>query len=365
VHAIALGADGLRLVERPMPQVTADDEIKVRTIAVGVCGTDRRLVRQRNAAQRRSKLVIGHEMLGEVTETGAAVRRVQPGDLAVFTVRRSCGQCLNCAQNRSDMCSTGHFSERGIRGLDGFQAEFVVDRESSVVKVPRPIGCSGVLIEPLSIVEKAIHEMVLLQRARLPDALAHPHWLSEKRALVAGLGPVGLLAALVLRLRGAQVTGLDIVDPDNERVRWLQHIGGDYIDSREINPERIDEVVEPVDVIVEAAGVPALAFNLIDTLTLNGAYALTGIPVEDRTIRIAGAALMRTLVQKNQLLLGSVNSSRDHFQMAVEDLEQARFRWGNHVDALITERRKPEDFEVALQERASDEIKVVIDWSRD
>jgi threonine dehydrogenase-like Zn-dependent dehydrogenase len=359
VRAIVLDADGLRMAQYPEPQITAEDDIKVRTIAVGVCGTDRALLHDHRAAP---ELVIGHEMLGQVIEVGPAVRRVKPNDLVVFTVRRSCGQCVSCAQQRSDMCSTGDFGERGIRGLHGFQCEYVVDRESNAVVVPEAIGEAAVLVEPLSIVEKAIHEVLLLQRARLPDALAHPHWLHDKRTLVAGLGPVGLLAALVLRLRGAHVFGLDVVDPGDARVRWLQHIGGEYIDGRRHDERRIDETIGPADLIVEAAGAPALAFNLIEALGLNGAYALTGIPIHDRTIRIAGSELMRALVLKNQLLVGSVNSARDHFLMAVDDLLHARLLWGSHIDGLITERRQPEELENALQERAGDEIKVVIDW---
>jgi threonine dehydrogenase-like Zn-dependent dehydrogenase len=352
------------MVERAEPQIAADDEIKLRTVAVGVCGTDRALLNDPDFELPRGEreLVIGHEVLGEVVEVGPAVRRVRPNDLAVFTVRRSCGRCQPCAQQRSDMCSTGDFTERGIRGLDGFQAEYIVDRESNVVQVPVQIGELGVLIEPLSIVEKAIHELLLLQRARLPDAAARPCWLCEKRALVAGLGPVGLLAALVLRLHGTHVIGLDIVDEDSARARWLQQIGGTYLDSRSLSTQRIDDAIGPVDLIVEAAGVPALAFNLIDALDRNGVYALTGIPVRDRTITIPGSELMRALVQKNQLLVGSINSARDHFQMGVDDLLQARLRWGSQLDALITEKVKPEEFQTAWQEGANDEIKMVIDW---
>src|SRR5262245_345876 len=107
MRAIASSAAGPQLVHRPEPQIEADDEIKVRTIAVGVCGTDRTLLQGQDTERRAGDwLVLGHEMLGQVIETGAAVQRVEPGDLAVFTVRRGCGECVSCAQQRSDMCST-------------------------------------------------------------------------------------------------------------------------------------------------------------------------------------------------------------------------------------------------------------------
>lgn len=149
--------------------------------------------------------MIGHENFGQVVETGKAVTRVRPGDYAVFTVRRSCGRCLPCRMHRSDMCLTGDYTERGIRGADGYQAQFVVDNEEYVVRVPAELELVGVLTEPLSIGEKAIQDAVRVQSVRRPDSLATPEWLSGRRCLVAGLGPVGLLAALALRLRGAEV----------------------------------------------------------------------------------------------------------------------------------------------------------------
>src|SRR5690606_30851535 len=104
-----------------------------------------------------------HELLGQVVEIGDAVTRVQPGDLATFTVRRGCGECEPCAINRSDMCRTGRYRERGIKGLDGFQTEYIVDAEEHIVRIPAELEAVGVLTEPLSIVEKAIDEAVRLQ----------------------------------------------------------------------------------------------------------------------------------------------------------------------------------------------------------
>jgi glucose 1-dehydrogenase len=354
----------MRLADVPEPSVSAPDQIKVRIIRVGICGTDREEAEggRARAPDGRDELVIGHEMLGRVVETGASVSRVAPGDLVVFTVRRGCGTCLPCAMERSDMCLSGAFRERGIWGLDGYQAEMVVDSERYAVRVPPELEDIGVLTEPLSVAEKAVDEAVRIQAARLPGAAARPYWLHGRRCLVAGLGPIGLLAAACLRLRGAEVYGLDIVDQQSTRPLWLAHIGGTYIDARKVSPHGVQKVVGGVELIFEATGVAAIELNLLDALATNGIYVLTGIPGGDRPLQLQGAELVRRLVLGNQLMVGSVNASRDHFQMAVDDLLRARAQWPGHIEKLITDRRPFADFSRALARNDPDEIKVTVEW---
>lgn len=365
--AVVTGTTELKLVDRPEPSITEPDQVKVRVLCVGICGTDREEAAggRADAPEGRKELVIGHEMLGKVLEVGDDATRVKPGDYAVFTVRRVCGGCLPCRMNRPDMCHTGDYRERGIKGLDGYQTEIVVDKERYAVRVPPEIESIGVLCEPLSVAEKAIEEAVGLQRARLPDAMATPEWLYGRRCLVAGLGPIGLLAALALRLRGAQVYGLDIVEPDTARPRWLAGIGGVYVDGRKVPPEKVDDRLGAMDLILESTGVASLEFNLLDALALNGVYVLTGIPGGDRPLNIHGAQIIRQLVLKNQVMLGSVNAARDHFQMAVDDLTHGLLLWGDHLKDLITGRFRYTDFAAALRGHDVDEIKTVVEWGID
>lgn len=362
--AVIPGTAQVRLVDRTEPSISSPDEVKVRIVRVGICGTDREEATGGRALvpTGRQDLVIGHEMLGVVVETGKAVARVQPGDYAVFTVRRGCGKCMPCAMNRSDMCRTGDYQERGIWGADGYQTEFAVDKEQYVVRIPRELEPIGVLTEPLSVAEKAIDEAVRLQFARLPDALATPDWLQGRHCLVAGLGPIGLLAALALRLRGAKVFGLDIVDPASARAQWLANIGGQYVDARQVPANRVNEALGPMELIVEATGIAALEFNLLDALALDGVYVLTGIPGGHRPIEIAGSELISRLVLGNRVMVGSVNASRDHYQMAVDDLMAAHLQWGAHLDRLITNRYPHTEFLAALGRQDENEIKVVLEW---
>jgi len=367
MHAIALtpGTTTVQLVDRPAPALGSPYDVKLRVLQVGICGTDREEADggRARAPDGATELVIGHEMFGQVVEVGASVTRVKPGDYAVFTVRRGCGTCAPCAVNRADYCETGSYRERGIWGLDGFQAEFVVDQERYVVQVPPEIAPVGVLTEPLSVAEKAIDEAIHTQTGRLPTGGVAPNWLFGRRCLVAGLGPIGLLAALALRLRGANVFGLDVVDTGSARPSWLTAIGGSYIDGRQVAADTIDDAIGPMDLILEATGIAALEFNLLDALALNGVYVLTGIPGGERPIQIQGADLIRQLVLGNLAMVGSVNASRDHFQMAVDDLASAHLRWGDHVNKLITNRYPAVAFDTALHTHTPDDIKTVIDWT--
>ncbi len=363
---ITPGTNAIRIVDRSEPSISADDEIKVKVLRVGICGTDREEAGGgRSLAPRGSQeLIIGHEMIGQVIETGKKVVRLKRGDFTVFTVRRGCDNCLPCKMNRSDMCVTGDFTERGIWGKDGYETETVIDKEQYAVRIPPGLKDAGVLTEPMSIVEKAITEAVSLQSSRLPDAPSTPNWLFGRRCLVAGLGPVGLLGALALRLRGAEVYGLDVVDANSSRPTWLRGIGGEYIDGRQVSANKVDETIGPMDFILEAAGIPKLDFELIDALATNGIYALTGIPGGDRPIQISGGEVMRKLVLKNQLMFGSVNAAHDHFQMAVSDLANATASWGDLIQKLITHRHPFEDFLAAFRGHSPDEIKTVIEWSK-
>ena len=364
--AVVPGTKNVQLVDRPEPEVTAPDEVKMKVLRVGICGTDREEAAggRADAPRDHKDLVIGHEMFGRVTEAGSAVKTVKAGDLGVFTVRRECGHCPACLAGRSDMCTSGDYTERGIKGRDGYQTEFVVDREHYFVKVPNELVSVGVLAEPTSVAEKAIDEALRVQAARLPYSQDADGWLKGKRALVAGLGPIGLLAAIALRLRGATVLGLDVVDENSLRPSLLRQIGGIYVDGRQTKPSAMDDHYGQIDLILEATGVAKVEFDLLEALGTNGVYVLTGIPGGDRPLNIDGAALMRKLVLRNQVMIGSVNESVSHFQTGIQDLTQAVKLWSDVVARLITHVVPYKDFADVLLKHPENEIKAVVEWAK-
>ncbi len=339
----------VQLKDWPEPQIQKPDEIKVKVIRVGICGTDREEVSggRADAPPGEKELVIGHEMLSRVVEIGPQVKTVKVGDLVVISVRRGCGACSPCNMNRSDFCLTGNYTERGIKGRHGFQCDFVVDQEMYAIKVDPSIESIGVLAEPMSVVQKAIEEATSIQTKRLPYPF---EW---KKALVAGLGPIGLLAALVLQLRGVKVYGLDIVDPASPRAKVLTEMGGTYIRQKP---------AEPFDIILDAAGIAKLDFDLISCLGVNGIFVLTGVPGDQRLTDIDGARLMRQMVLKNQVMVGSVNESIYHFERGIADLQAASKKWPGLIEKFITKKVPHASFQDAMKHHSPDEIKVVIEW---
>ncbi len=364
--AITPGTTKVNIIDRPEPNLSAPNEIKLRVLRVGICGTDREEASggRADAPPGQKDLVIGHEMFGQVVEVGSQVKPVQPGDFGCFTVRRGCGECPACLNDRSDMCSTGKYTERGIKQRDGYETELVVDQLQYFVKVPKDQVPLGVLSEPTSVAEKAIDEALAVQVARIPGTTDTENWLEGKQVLVAGLGPIGLLAAVALRLRGATVLGLDVVDENTLRPQILKQLGGKYVDGRQTKSSALDDAYGQIDMIFEATGIARVEFDLLGALGINGVYVLTGIPGGDRPLQLDGAALMRQLVLRNQVMIGSVNASRKHFELAVTDLGKAYKTWGKTMEQLITHIVPYPNFADVLEKHPDNEIKAVIEWSK-
>src|SRR5213078_4594126 len=206
--AVFPGKRQVQLIDREPPRLAAPTEVRLRMLDVGVCGTDREICafQYGTPPAGHDHLVIGHESLGEVVEVGAAASRLKPGDLVVPMVRRPCphADCVACRAGRQDFCFTGDFSERGIKGLDGFMTETVVDDERYMHVVPRSLRDVAVLVEPLTIAEKALIQVSQVQQ-RLPWACAVEPGKPRRachRAVVLGAGPVGLLGAMALAAAG-------------------------------------------------------------------------------------------------------------------------------------------------------------------
>lgn len=335
----------IRLVDRPAPTLERDDEVRLRILDVGVCGTDHEIARFEYGTPPAGEpyLVMGHESLGEVAEVGRGVTELKPGDLVVTTVRRPCGrpECRPCAHDRPDYCTTGAYTERGIKGRHGFMTEEVVDLAKNMHAVPAGIADIAVLTEPLTITEKALNE--------LDSVLTRMPWIDprkeEKRgmnAVVLGAGPVGLLGAMALIVRGFDTWIYSRESAKSPRADWVYSIGAKYLESGTLPVAQLGKAVGNVDLILEATGSANLAFAALPAIGMNGMMVYTGVPGGKNSVTLDAERIMRDLVLENQLLYGTVNAGPRAFEHAIADLGRFDVRWPKQVRSLITGRFPPE-----------------------
>jgi threonine dehydrogenase-like Zn-dependent dehydrogenase len=355
----------IKLIDHPEPSIASPTDVKLRMIEVGICGTDREIVTFQYGTPPPGSdyLVIGHESLGEVVETGPAVRTLKKGDLVITTVRRPCDhpQCVACRAGRQDFCYTGDFTERGIKGRHGFMTEFVVDDEQFMNHVPAGLRDVAVLVEPLTIAQKAMEQLWQVQ-ARLPWACpvepGKPALFCHK-AVVLGAGPVGLLGAMALAVRGFQTFVYSKNPVSSDRAQLCSSIGVKYISSEQTSVDEMAEMVGGIDLIYEAVGASSLAFDVMRVLGTNGVFIFTGVPGRKGPVQVDTDHLMRDFVLKNQVIFGTVNASRQAFADAIADLAEYRRRWPGSLEKLIT-RRYSVDQAVELLTGRVDGIKNVV-----
>src|SRR6266404_1478176 len=343
--AVVPGTQEVRLIEQEAPPVTAPTHVKLRMLDVGVCGTDREICafQYGTPPDGTEHLVIGHESLGEVVEVGAAVTRLKRGDLVVPMVRRPCAHegCAACRAGRQDFCFTGDFSERGIKNLHGFMTEFVVDDERYMHVVPRALRDVAVLVEPLTIAEKALIEVNQVQQ-RLPWDCQHQKMCH--RAVVIGAGPVGLLGAMALVARRFDTSVYSRELAPNPKADLVASIGAHYFSAQNTPLEQLAEQVGNIDLVYEATGASAIAFQMMKVLGTNGIFVFTGVPGRKAPIEVDTDVIMRNLVLKNQVVFGTVNAGHEAFEAAIRDVALFQERWPLAVRALITGRHPVEAY---------------------
>jgi len=334
----------VRVTDHPEPRLESPKQIRVRVLDVGVCGTDREIAEFQYGTPPKGfdHLVIGHEALSEVVETGAEASRVKKGDLVVLTVRRPCPEmCIACRQGRQDFCYTGDFTERGIKERHGYMTEFVVEDEQYAWRVPPELREIAVLTEPLTIAEKGLEQLWQVQQ-RLPwacEADAAKKGPGEcHHALVLGAGPVGLLGAMALRLYGFNTTIYSRAKPGDHREDVAHAIGATFINAYDVPVSDLAKEIGAIDVVYEAVGASKLAFDVIPQLGNNAVFIFTGVPGRKGPIEVPTDTIMRDMVLKNQLIFGTVNASPTAFESAIRSLGCFMQRWPDAVRTLITKR---------------------------
>ena len=357
VRAVAISPDRpgevhLTTLDHPEP---GPGEVEITVIRVGVCGTDRELIRGEigHPPAGSSELVLGHEVAGRVSKVGARVADFKVGDLVTVMVRRP-DDCPACVAGQPDMCLDRNYTERGIAGAHGFMAEKIVEHQQWVIAVPDHLEPVATLIEPLTVVEKAVRQAELIQR-RL-------NYWNLRTALVVGAGPIGLLGTLLLRSKGVDVHTVARTRAPNPASKLVAACGATYVSTNEQSIAELAAMLPNIDLILECSGASSVVFESMGVLGNNGVLVLLSLTGGHSTMEVPAAEINRSLVAGNKVVVGSVNAGREDFTNAVDSLERFEELWPGLAASMITHRFSPNDDLFAATGDLPGGIKSVIEF---
>ncbi len=344
VTVIPLQKDSVDLTELPEPP-EEDGPVLVETLAIGVCGTDLEIINGDYGwpPPGETRLAIGHESLGRVLEAPAD-SGLQPGDLVVGIVRRPDPvPCPNCAVGEWDMCRNGQYTERGIKQHHGYASQRYRIQPDYAVKVDASLGQLGVLLEPTTVVAKAWDHI---------ERIGSRAVFSPRKVLVTGAGPIGLLAALLSVQRGLETHVLDRVT-DGLKPQLVADMGATY------HHGSIEDAAVNADIVIECTGVAQLVLDAMIHNAPDGIICLTGVSSGGRSFDVDAGMLNREMVLQNDVVFGSVNANRRHYEAGAQALAQADPKW---LSRLITRAVPLEKWREAYT-RQPDDVKTVLTFS--
>jgi threonine dehydrogenase-like Zn-dependent dehydrogenase len=324
--------DSVHLADLPLPSVNDIPNgrgVRVQVLRVGVDGTDREI----NAAEYGAPppgydfLVIGHEGFGQVLEIGPNVTELAVGDYVVATVRRP-GTSIYDLIGTNDVTTDDTYYERGISLRHGYLTEQYVDDAQFIVKVPQRLKDVGVLLEPTTVVEKGIAQAYEIQR-RLRV------W-RPRRAAVLGAGTIGLLATIILRLRGIEVTTFGLTPKPFLNADLLEAIGARYESTLDVPVMEGATTYGPWDLIFEATGYSPLVFEAMQSLGKNGVLVLASVTGGDKIVEVPADKVNQSFVLGNKVMVGTVNANREYFELGVRDMAQAEAEYPGWLGRLLT-----------------------------
>jgi threonine 3-dehydrogenase len=324
-------------VARPAP---AADEVLVRVLRTGICGTDLHIYAwdQWAAQHVPVPMVIGHEFVGEIVELGSEVAGVSVGDLVSGEGHVVCGRCRNCRAGRRHLCA--HTDSIGFTRPGAF-AEYLVVPAGNLWQHKPGIDLDvAAVFDPLG---NAVH-----------TALAFP--VLGEDVLITGAGPIGLMAAAVVRHAGAR--HVVVTDVNRYRLDLAARMGVTLaVDAARRTVHSVQEelgMLEGFDIGLEMSGSAAALDEMVQNMTHGGHIALLGLPSEPVTLDLSTVVL-------NSLTLTGIYG-REMFEtwyaMSVMVTQ------GLDITPIITHRFPADDFETAFEVAHSGQCgKIVLDWA--
>jgi threonine 3-dehydrogenase len=330
---------GLWLEDVPEPEHGIND-VLIRVRRTGICGTDVHIERWDAWAQRTIPvpLVIGHEFVGEVVAVGSNVSDFHPGDLVSGEGHVVCGRCRNCMAGRRHLCA--HSQGVGVTRPGAFAELIALPMTNIWHHWPGIDEDVAAIFDPFG---NAVH-----------TALAFP--VLGEDVLITGAGPIGCMAAAVVRHAGAR--HVVVSDPNPYRRELAAGMGASLtVDPGERALEDVQRelgMTEGFDVGLEMSGNAAALHQLIANMSHGGRIALLGIPTEE-------IAIDWTQVVFNMLTLRGIYGREMYetwYQMTV------MLQSGLDISPVITHRLPysefAEGFAIAGSGRSG---KVVLDWT--
>jgi threonine 3-dehydrogenase len=332
-------AEGLWLEDVPEPSPGIND-VKIRVLATGICGTDLHIYDWDEWAQKtiRVPLVIGHEFCGEVVAAGSNVADLQPGDFVSGEGHVVCGRCRNCLAGRRHLCA--HTQGVGVNRAGAF-AEYVVLPMMNVWKHTRPIAREvAAIFDPFG---NAVH-----------TALSFP--VLGEDVLVTGAGPIGIMAAAVARFSGARHVVITDVNP--KRLALAERAGIEItVDSRSTRLQEVQkrlDMREGFDVGLEMSGSPEAFREMLKNMCHGGKIAMLGIPASE-------IAIDWSHIIFNMLTIKGIYG-REMFETWYK--MTVMIESGLDISPVITHRFPWQEFEKGFEVMRTGEAgKVVLDWS--
>jgi len=207
-----------------------------------------------------------------------------------------------------DMTSEDIYYERGINLRHGYLIELFVDDPEYLVKIPKGLKDVAVLLEPTSIIEKGIIQAYEAQRR-------FKVW-RPKKAAVLGVGTVGLLAALSLKMKGFDVTSFGKEGRPSRNLDLLEELGVRYISTNDLSIREAAIRFDPFDLMFEATGYSPVVFEAMECLGKNGVLVLASVTGGDREHSVPAGKINLDFVLGNKLVVGTVNANSEYFERA-------------------------------------------------
>jgi threonine 3-dehydrogenase len=335
----AAAAPGLELRDVPEPEIGIND-VLVRVRKAGICGTDLHIRDWDEWAQHAvtPPITIGHEFVGHVVAVGDNVNDFHPGDRVSGEGHLVCGRCRNCMAGRRHLCAATE--SVGVTRPGAF-AEYIALPMTNLWRhedeVPDDVAA---IFDPFG---NAVHSALSFR-------------VLGEDVLITGAGPIGQMAAAVVRHAGARHVVVTDVNP--HRLEQARGMGVTRaVDARTedlADVQRELGMTEGFDVALEMCGEPSALRDALVNMAHGGRLALLGIPTEE-------IAIDWTTVIFNMLTLKGI-FGREMYETwyAMTVMLQS----GLDISGVITHRFAAEDFEDAFATAASGEAgKVLLDWS--